>query len=110
LDYIEVPISLRYYVSPSQSFQAGISFMYVINSSEVLKTSRDNELGNEEVSLLSNFRTHVNDFDYQLQFKHNYLIGKKLMLNSAFYYGLNNISKNDGNNIGLRLGLGYQLF
>lgn len=108
LDYIEIPLMLGYNITPKHSVQVGVSFMYVIESAEVLKTILSKEAYKEKTDYLNGYRNHVNDIDWQINLSYQYYLGKNWLINTGFYYGLTNITATDKNNIGLRLGGAYK--
>ncbi|MES2380245.1 MAG: porin family protein [Bacteroidota bacterium] len=109
LDYIEIPLMLGYCITPKHSVQAGISFMYVIESAEVLKTTLSKESNKERTDYLNGYRNHINDIDWQINLSYQYYLRQNWLINTGFYYGLTNVSVTDNNNnIGLRLGGAYK--
>lgn len=108
LDYIEIPLTVGYCITPKHNVQAGFSFMYVIESAEVLKTILTNEGNREKTVYLNGYRNHVNDIDWQINLSYQYYLRHNWLINTGFYYGLTNVTATDNNNIGLRLGGAYK--
>lgn len=108
LDYIEIPLMLGYNITPKHSVQVGVSFMYVIESAEVLKTILSKEAYKEKTDYLNGYRNHVNDIDWQINLSYQYYLRKNWLINTGFHYGLTNITATDKNNTGLRLGGAYK--
>ena len=108
LDYIEIPLMLGYCITPKHSVQAVVSFMYVIESAEILKTILTKEANKEKTDYLNGYRNHVNDIDWQINLSYQYYLRQNWLINTGFYYGLTNVTATDNNNIGLRLGGAYK--
>ncbi len=108
LDYLEVPITIGYFLSAKHSIQLGVSFLYVLQSYETLKTIQTIEMNKEKTNYLNGYRNHINEIDMQIAISHQYYLLNNWHMNSSFYYGLTKVSVNDNNNIGFRLGAAYK--
>ncbi len=105
LDYAEIPLYIGYCFSPKHSLQTGISFLYAIESSEILKTTNKDK--SEKIEYRNGYRSNSNDIDWQLGVAYQYNIVKNWNANLGVYYGLSTVTGSNQNN-GLKLGVSYK--
>ncbi len=108
LDYLEVPLTFGYFLAPKHSLQLGVSFLYVLQSYETLKTTQNSELNKEKTTYLNGYRYHLNDIDLQIALSYQYYLNKNWNINTGFYYGFTKVTAIDNNNIGSRFGAAYK--
>jgi hypothetical protein len=108
LDYLEVPLTFGYFFAPKHSLQLGVSFLYVLQSYETLKTTQNSELNKEKTTYLNGYRYHLNDIDLQIALSYQYYLNKNWNINTGFYYGFTKVTAIDNNNIGSRFGAAYK--
>lgn len=113
LDYIEVPLSLFYNIKGRHGLMAGVSFNYLVQSSDLIKKA--NEISYKEKS--AGYYAAFNRLDVQLHAGYTYTLNSRILLSAAYYGGITDVTKNSAfrsnefnTNKGLRLTFGYQLY
>lgn len=107
LDYIQVPLVIKWYLTPSLALEAGPSFNFLVN----------NELGSQRVQPLESFPMFGIESDFGRKFEFggvlgaSYKFGHNLLGSARYVYGLTDAFDSDFNdkainNYGFQLGFG----
>jgi hypothetical protein len=111
LDYIELPVSALYQLTPKHSLTAGISLGYVIQSADKVT----DEAGKQ--SHQNGYLNGINRWDTQFNLGYQYSISQNIWIRTSYHMGFMDISDNTlfkqaetHTNKGLRLTLGYKIF
>lgn len=111
LDYIELPVSALYQLTPSHSLTAGATFGYVIQSYDKLTDMSGN------TSHQKGYLNAINRWDTQLDLGYQYTITPQFWIRTSVHMGLMDISDNTlfkqnetNTNKGIRVTLGYKVF
>lgn len=113
LDYAELPLNIHYAFAKNHFINAGVSFSYLIQSAELIKTQ--NETVKEKHD--NGHKQAINSYDAQVNFGYMAFLPKGFNIALNYHYGLMDVSKNESfksntfdRNSGLRLTVGYRLF
>lgn len=115
LDYIEIPLSIGFNITPKHMVSAGASYFYLLQSADLVTTydatgSSKEQKDNGHVSVFSTD-------DIQAHFSYRYIFNRYLYASAGYYMGLTDITndarygiRKQDKNSGLRLSIGFNLW
>lgn len=113
LDYLELPLTIHYAISPKQGVFAGAALLYIVNSIDYKKNPEDITFDQKSSRYYQAYRP----FDVQALLGYQYWVRSNIKISASYHYGLTDITdnaafkRNDYNaNKGFRLAVGYQLY
>lgn len=113
LDYVEIPLGLFYTVKSRHGLTGGVSFNYLLQSSDLIKPKDQSTFSEKSSGHFAAF----NRFDIQLHAGYTYALNSRVLLSAAYYAGVMDVTKNASfkspaitTNKGFRFTIGYQLY
>lgn len=113
LDYVELPLTVYYAISPKHGIFAGGALLYIVNSIDYKKNPEDITFNQKTSRYYQAYRP----FDVQALLGYQYWLGAKAKVSATYQYGLMDITDNAAfkrnehhANKGIKLTVGYQLY
>lgn len=119
LHYLEVPISVSYYLRGRHRVQAGAYMAYLLGARATLRQQviENGRLISERSSKVYGIRQGFNAWDYGLMLGYGFQANKQLRIGTQLYWGMADVSENSffenvqmDRNLQLRVSLSYDLW